>query len=142
MTTEMNNNFTGELLKGLIDCDGHSWILILMATAFTYDKDADDGYANVSAEELGAGNGYAQKTKALANPVIAVDDTNDRSDCSWDDVVWTASGGNIGPSPGAIPLDDTHASDALAGYIDFGGDQTATDGGTFTVANPTIRLTT
>lgn len=136
----MVNFFKGELLKGAINSLTDSWNMILMATAFTINIDTHDGYANVSASELANGNGYVTGGVTLAGAAIAVDDVNDRADLTFNDAVWTASGGSIGPSPAAIIFDNTHASDALAGDIPFGSDQTATDGGTFTVASPTIRI--
>ena len=137
----MGNYFKGELLKGLIDCDGHTFKMMLFATTETFDIDADDGYSNVSAKELSNGNGYTTGGATMAGGAVAVDDANDRADATWNNVVWTASGGSIGPSPRAVIYNDTHASDACAGDIDFSGDQTATDGGTFTVQTPTVRLT-
>lgn len=138
MTTELNNYVKGEYLKALLDAQTVK--LILMATAFTHDKDAHDGYANVSASELANGNGYTTAGQTLTGYAVAVDDVNDRADATWNDASWTASGGSIGPSPGAIPYVDTHASDASLGYIDFGSDQTAGDGADFVVTGITCRI--
>lgn len=138
----MGNFFKGELLKGLIDCrsTGHAFKMILLATTQTFDIDADDGYTQLTAKELANGSGYTTGGATMAGGAVAVDDVNDRADATWNNVVWTAAGGSIGPSPRAVIFDDTHASDAAAGDIDFSGEQTATDGGTFTVQNPTVRV--
>jgi len=141
MASELSNHYKHELHAGLIDFDGHTFKIALMATGFTFDKDAHAVWANVSASELSNGNGYTTGGATLANVAISEDDTNDRSDVTWDNAQWTASGGSIGPSPGAIIYDDTHASDCIIGFIDFTSDQTATDGGTFTISSPTVRLT-
>jgi hypothetical protein len=115
---------------------------ILMDTGFTFDPANDHEYADVSADELGAGNGYLQKTLAAAGISISRNDTLYKVTITWNNPQWTASGGAIGPSPGAFLLDDTVADDPLVGYIDFGSEGTEPDGGTFTIANPTFELTT
>ncbi len=140
MANAVSNHAKFQICSGNVDFDADSFIIILMATTFTFDIDADATYADVSASELAAGNGYTQKTKTLANVAVTEDDTDDRCEVTWDDAAWTASGGSIGPSPGAIILDDTTSDDTNIGFIDFGSDQTATDGGTFTVPNIEFRL--
>lgn len=140
MATEASNRIKYHLLRGEVDLDGDSIKGALMASGFTFDKDAHHNWADVSASELAAGAGYNAGGQALANVAVAEDDANDRAELTADPVVWTASGGSIGPSPGMILYDDTHGSDAIIGYIDFGGNQTATDGGTFTVSSIRLRL--
>jgi len=49
------------------------------------------------------------------------------------DVVITASGGTVGPFQYAVIYDDTHASDVLMGWYDYGSAITLQDGETFTV---------
>jgi hypothetical protein len=48
------------------------------------------------------------------------------------DITWTASGGSIGPYQYMVIYDDTHASDALVGYVDHGSAATLTDTNTHT----------
>lgn len=140
MANTVSNHCKFQLGSGAVDFANDSFKIILMDTGFTFDKDADATYADVSASELATGNGYTQNTKTLANVALSEDDTNDRLSVTWDDIVWTASGGSIGPTPGAIVFDDTTADDTVVGFIDFLSDQTATDGGTFTVPNIEFRI--
>lgn len=140
MANEWSNHGKAELLKGSIDIDNDSMKMILMQTAFSFDKDADATYSDVSASELATANGYTAGGQVLTTPLVTEDDTNDRADFTYDNVTWTASGGDIVAS-GAIIFDDTTGDDTIIGYIDFGGDKTASDGGgTLTVANGIIRL--
>lgn len=49
------------------------------------------------------------------------------------DIVWTASGGSIGPFRYAVRYDDTATGDPLLNYWDYGSDLTLLTGETFTV---------
>jgi len=114
-----------------------------MQSGFVFNKDTHHGYADVSASELATANGYTANTKTLAGVAVTEDDTDDRCEITWSNVQWTASGGSIGPTPGAIIFDDTVAApqaDPIIGYIDFGGDQTQADGGTATISNVEVRI--
>src|SRR3989304_4970621 len=135
MSTEASNHIKFMLAKGDVAFDTDSFKIILMNNSFTFDKDTHATYANVSASELATANGYTVNTKTLAGVAISEDDTNDRSAVTWSNVSWTASGGSIGPSNGAIIFDDTTVDDSVVGYIDFGAAQTATDGGNFNIIN-------
>ena len=143
MTTQASNKVKYELATGNIDFSSDTFKIILMDTGFTFDIDTDHGYANVSADELSAGNGYTAGGNTLAGVSVTEDDTNNYASVTWSNTSWTASGGNIGPTPGAIIYDDTVAAptaDVVIGYIDFGEEITQIDGGTFTIANVEVRL--
>lgn len=49
------------------------------------------------------------------------------------DVVITASGGTVGPFQWVVVYNDTHATDGLVCYWDYGSSITLQDGETFTV---------
>ena len=140
MSAEASNKIKYLLATKAIDFSGDSFKIILMQSGFTYDKDAHEKYADVSASELSTGNGYTANSKTLAGVSVSEDDANDRCSVTWSNVTWTASGGPIGPTPGAIIFDDTEGNDAIVGYIDFGGDQTQADGGTATISNLEFRI--
>jgi len=143
MASTASNKIKYLLATKAIDFSGDSFKIILMNTGFTFNKDTHHGYADVSASELATGFGYTQNTKTLAGVAVTEDDTDDRTEITWSNVTWTASGGAIGPTPGAIIFDDTVAApvaDPIVGYIDFGGDQTQADGGTATISNIEVRL--
>lgn len=80
--------------------------------------------------EITAVNGY---------PAGGSDITNTYSEASGTgtmgatDVVFTASGGSFGPFRYAVIYDDTHASDILMGWYDYGSSITVLDTETFTV---------
>jgi len=107
-----------------------------------YDRATHHEYADVSASELATGNGYTVKNKAASGISITRNDTLYKVTITWSNPSWTASGGAIGPSPGAFLLNDTVTDDPLVCYIDFGGEGTEPDGGVFTISNPTLELAT
>lgn len=137
MTTEIANEFKHQRNLGNIDMDANTFRIILMASGFVFNKDTHQNLSNISANELGAGNGYSTGGQVLAGVNVVKDDTNDRSRVTWNDVTWNASGGAIGPSPGAAIYKDTGtpSTSTIVGYLDFGGDQTANDGAPFIVRN-------
>lgn len=93
-----------------------------------------------SDDELITGYGYTQYTKALAGQVLTEDDVNDRAKMTCDNPVWTANGGTIGPSPGALLIDDATSDKTVVGYIDFGAEQQASSGQNFTVGNIEVAI--
>ena len=130
------------MAKGSVDLDTDTLKIILMDTGFTYARATHHLYADVSADELGAGNGYLQKTEAMAGISISRNDTLYKVTITWTNPAWTASGGAIGPSPGAFILVENIDDDPLVCYIDFGGEGTEPDGGVFTISSPTLELAT
>lgn len=145
MATECSNWYKLQLHKGNIDFDVNPPTILLMNASFraAWDKRTMDDYTDISAYELATGNGYTQKTKTLPTVDVQVveDDANDRSEVYWlNDPQWSAVGGDIGPASGACLIMPA-AADTLIGFIDFGTDQTALDGGSLTVTNPKLRIT-
>lgn len=143
MASTASNKIKYLLATKAIDFANDTFKIILMQTGFTFDKDTHHGYADVSANELATGNGYTAGGATLSGVAVTEDDTDDRTEITWNNATWTASGGSIGPSPGAIIYDDTvttPTADPVVGYIDFGGDQTEADGGTATIANIEVRI--
>lgn len=110
-----------------------------MQSGFIFDPDAHALYADVVADELATNFGYTQFTKALAGVAIDEDDLNNRSNVTWNPVSWTAGGGAIGPTCGAIIIDDTAPNDPVVGFIDFLADYTQADGGVATLSGAGVR---
>ena len=136
MTTQSSNEFKEQLWQGTVDGSADVFKIILMASGFAYNPVTHGVYADVSANELPTASGYTAGGATLAGVAITQDDVNNQGKIAWNNASWVASGGDIVAS-GAIIYDDTVASpaDVLVGYIDFSGDQTTIDGGTFTIAN-------
>lgn len=140
MTTEASNHIKYMLATGAIDFSSDVFKIILMDTGFSFNKDTHETYSDVSGSELASGNGYTTGGNTLAGVSVTEDDTDDRTEITWNNTSWTASGGAIGPTPGAIIYDNTEATNTIVGYIDFGGEQTQADGGTATISNIEVRI--
>lgn len=89
---------------------------------------ADDVLADLAG--LGTGNGY---TAGGADTTNTYSETTGTGTLAGTDVVWTASGGTIGPFQYVVLYDNTHASDILIGWWDYGSALTLQDTETFTV---------
>lgn len=87
--------------------------------------------ANIT--EISAGNGY---TAGGATITYSVGETDGTTGLFWSNVIWTASGGNIGPFRYVVIYNDTPTSpaDPLIGWFDYGSSVTLLNGDTFTVA--------
>lgn len=102
--------------------------------------DESASFTITSDDELDGGNGYTENTKTSGTVTLTEDNTNDYLNATFPTVTWNASGGDIGPSAGAILMDDTSSDDTIIGYINFGADQTATNGTSFNIASGTFRI--
>jgi hypothetical protein len=81
--------------------------------------------------QISGTNGYTTGGTAVANN--AYSQSGGTATLVGDAVVFTASGGSIGPFRYAVLYNDTSTSDSLIGYWDYGTAVTVTDGNTFTV---------
>ncbi len=140
MSNQASNHLKYLVTTKVIDFANDEFRIILMESGFVFNKDTHALYGDVIANELPTLNGYTQGDKVLSLTAVTEDDTDDRCEVTWDPVSWTAGGGNIGPSPGAIIYDNTAADDPIVGYIDFGGEYTQAAGGTATLNNLELRL--
>jgi hypothetical protein len=83
--------------------------------------------------EITAANGYTAGGAAVASPAYA--QAAGTGKLTGNDVVFTASGGSIGPFRYAVLYNDTPSSpaDPLIGWWDYGSSITLATGETFTV---------
>ena len=81
--------------------------------------------------EISAGNGYT--AGGTAATISSSAQTSGTYKLVLADVVFTATGGSIGPFRYAVLYNDTAASDELIAYFDYGSSLTLATGETFTV---------
>ena len=134
------NNFRVLIAQGSVDFDANTFKAIAMKEGFVFNRTTHDLYSDVSSYEQATGFGYTVGGVTLSGVSIAQNDTDNRADITWNNITWTASGGDVGPLAGVIILNDSLTNDPVVGYIDFGGAYTVADGGTATIANVRIRI--
>jgi hypothetical protein len=140
VVTTIPNHFKYLMATKNIDMANDAFKMILMDSAFAFDKDTHALLADVTANQIATANGYTQNNKALAGVSVVENDTTDKCTSTWSDVTWTASGGSIGPTGAAIIYDDTVADDPVLCCIDFGADFTTPDGFAFQIQAPQLDL--
>lgn len=119
-------DFSEQLIRGTHDFDAHVFKVYL--TNATPSSSLDAVKADLA--EITAGNGY---TAGGNTTTITVAETGGTTTVSGTQVVFTASGGSVGPFQWAVLYNDTSASDNLVGAWDYGSPVTLADGETFTV---------
>ena len=81
--------------------------------------------------EIGAGNGYTAGGATVT--ITSSSQTAGLYKLVGDDIVFTASGGSIGPFRYAVLYNDTASNDELIGWWDYGASITLLAGETLTV---------
>ena len=134
MANQVPNSFKVMLWKGQIAGLTDVFKIILMKDGFVFNKDNHNCYADVSASELVTANGYTAGGATLTGIGIAVNDTLDRAETTWNNAQWDATGGSLQASGAIIFNDSTDTgggddyTDAIVAYKDAGGTITAVDG--------------
>lgn len=123
------NDFVEQLAKGVhqLHAAGHTCKVALTNTA--PNVSAHTVLADIT--EIGAGNGYTAGGEDAQNDAT---ETGGTLTMTGVDIVWTASGGTIGPFRYAVLYNDTPTSptDPLIAYWDYGSSITLQDTETFT----------
>jgi hypothetical protein len=120
-------NFVGDL--GLKVHNLNTDTLKIYLSNATPSVSADTVVADLA--EISAGNGY---TAGGADVQNTYSESGGTGTLAGTDVVWTASGGTIGPFRYVVLYNDTPTSpaDPLIGWWDYGSSITLADGETFT----------
>lgn len=128
-------NFIERLGKGEMNL--HTDTIKVYLTNATPSASADDVKADLA--EISAGSGYTAGGADVQNTYT---ETGGTATLNAVDVTFTASSGTIGPFRYAVAYNDTHASDALIGWWDYGSEITLNDTETFTVNFTTDAIAT
>lgn len=142
MASKMYGQFLAKALNKEVDFDSDTIKVALVSSAYTPNQDTHDYWDDVVANEV-AGSGYTAGGQALASKTVTYDSANnviilDAADPVWSNSTVTARYAVVYDDSGA-----TNAQKVLVGYIDFGSDQSSTNGN-FTVtfdATGIIRIT-
>jgi hypothetical protein len=114
-----------QMVNGTHDFDTH---VFKVALTNTLPVNTNTILANIT--QISAGNGY---TTGGNTTTVTLSETGGTATVQGTQVVFTASGGAIGPFRYAVLYNDTAASDNLIAWWDYGSAVTLNDGETFTV---------
>lgn len=119
--------FPKDLIDGVHDFDGHTFKVALTNSA---PVNTNTVLANIT--QIANGNGY---TTGGTTTTISTSTSSGTAKVTGTDVVFTASGGSMGPFRYAVLYNDTPTSpaDPLIGWWDYGSSITLASGETFTV---------
>lgn len=142
MASKLYGNAIKAAFNGEIDWDTDTIKVALLSSAHTPNQDTHDYWDDVSANEV-SGTGYTAGGATLASKTSTYDGANNVLVLDAADVVWSAS--TITARYAVIYNDSgaTAAQKALIGYVDFGSDQSSTNGN-FTItwdATGIVRVT-
>jgi hypothetical protein len=144
VSTKLSNYFKemllcGQINFGLLGVDQgtpHTFKLMLMDNAFTFDEDNHSFVSDIEFHELAIGNGY--DGAITLNPLtIARNNTLDKLTVSWGMLRWDITDDGIRTN-GAIVYDDTpdpYDNKIIVGYLNFGGEKVTYNQGVFTITN-------
>lgn len=142
MASKMYGNFLAKALNKEVDYDSDTIKVALVGSAYTPNQDSHDYWDDVVANEV-TGTGYTAGGATLAGKSVTYDSANNVVVLDANDVVWASS---TITARYAVIYDDSGATNAqkvLIGYVDFGSDQSSTNGN-FTVtwdATGIVRIT-
>lgn len=121
-------DFVEQLCKGVHDLDGTHTLKVMLTNTAPVAGNA----VRADLTEIAAGNGYTAGGTATT-PTLS--ETGGTAKLVCTDVVFTASGGSIGPLRYAVLYNDTPTSpaDPLIGWWDNGSSITLNDTESFTV---------
>ena len=118
-------DFTEQQIIGTHDWDANTFKIML-----TNSAPIATNTVKADITEISAGNGYTAGGTATT---ITVSETTGTTTVQGTQVVFTASGGSIGPFQYAVLYNDTAASKNLVAWWDNGSAVTLNAGDTFTV---------
>lgn len=126
MASKLYGNFILKALNKEVDFDSDTIKVALLTSSYSPDQDAHDYFNDVSANEV-SGTGYTAGGATLASKTATYDSANnvvilDAADTTWASSTITARYAVIYDATG------TASTSPLIGYVDFGSDQSSTNG--------------
>jgi hypothetical protein len=127
MASKLYGQFIQQSFNKEIDWDSDTIKVALLNNTYTPDQDAHNYYDDVVAYEV-TGTGYTAGGLTLANKTNTYNSATNVIVLDADDVTWASS---TITARYAVVYDATPATNAtrpLIGYVDFGSDQSSTNG--------------
>lgn len=127
MPSKLYGNFLKQALNKEIDWDTDTIKVALLSSSYTPNQDTHDYYDDVVGSQV-TGTGYTTGGITLTSKTSTYDGTNNVLVLDAADVTWSSS---TITARYAVIYNDSGASNAtkpLIGYVDFGSDQSSTNG--------------
>jgi hypothetical protein len=142
MPSKLYGQFLSQALNKEIDWDTDTIKVALLTNSYTPDQDAHNYLDDVVANEV-TGTGYTQGGNTLANKTNSYNSATNVITLDADDTTWSSSTitARYAVIYDASPA--TNATKPLIGYVDFGSDQSSSNGN-FTItwdATGIVRIT-
>lgn len=143
MASKLYGQFIQQSFNKEIDWDSDTIKVALLTNAYTPDQDAHNYLDDVSTYEVTGATGYTTGGNTLANKTNTYSSATNVIVLDADDVTWSSS---TITARYAVIYDATPATAAtkpLIGYVDFGSDQSSSNGN-FTItwdATGIVRVT-
>jgi len=142
MASKLYGQFLSQALNKEIDWDTDTIRVALLTNAYTPDQDAHNYFDDVVANEV-TGTGYTAGGSTLSNKTNTYNSATNVIVLDADDVTWSSSTitARYAVIYNASPA--TNATRPLIGYVDFGSDQSSSNGN-FTItwdATGIVRIT-
>jgi hypothetical protein len=127
MASKLYGNFLAKALNKEVDFDSDTIKVALVSSSYTPNQDTHDYWDDVVSNEV-TGTGYTTGGSTLASKTVSYDAANnvivlDAADVTWSSSTITARYAVVYNDSGS-----TNAAKALIGYVDFGSDQSSTNG--------------
>jgi hypothetical protein len=142
MASKLYGQFLSQALNKEIDWDTDTIKVALLTNSYTPDQDVHNYLDDVVANEV-SGTGYTAGGNTLANKTNSYNSATNVITLDADDTTWSSS---TITARYAVVYDATPATNAtkpLIGYVDFGSDQSSSNGN-FTItwdATGIVRIT-
>jgi hypothetical protein len=143
MASKLYGQFLSQALNKEIDWDTDTIKVALLTNAYTPDQDAHNYLDDVVTHEVTGATGYTAGGNTLANKTNSYNSATNVIVLDADDTTWSSS---TITARYAVIYDATPATNAtrpLIGYVDFGSDQSSSNGN-FTItwdATGIVRIT-
>ena len=127
MASKIYGSFLGAALNKEIDWDTDTIKVALLSSSYTPNQDTHNYYDDVSGAEV-TGTGYTAGGATLGSKTLTYDGASNVTVLDAADVTWASS---TITARYAVVYNDSGATagqKALLGYVDFGSDQSSTNG--------------
>jgi hypothetical protein len=143
MASKLYGQFLSQSLNKEIDWDTDNIKVALLTNSYSPDQDAHNYFDDVAANEVSGATGYTAGGISLTNKTNTYNGGSNVIILDADDVTWSSSTITARYAVIYNSTPSTNATRNLVGYVDFGSDQSSSNGN-FTItwdATGIVRIT-